>query len=271
MALMVVGCRGESVREHRGDGRRRIVSLHDVTTEIVVALNATDRLVGITSPVYASRSVVRSVAAVQRVASLESILLAKPTSVVGLGVVQEQSPDLVTRLREEGIQVYLSDPATFDDVYSMTYAIAELLDAQESAENLVAQLRQRVEAASATPVRRKRVFVYDCCDPPFTAGGKTVLSRIIGRAGGENIFSDLDADWTHVSWEEVVARKPDIVLIHSYPHDGQSDVTGKRAMLGRIGTLGQLPSITLPLGASLGGLRSAETLEQLRAELEVLP
>jgi ABC-type Fe3+-hydroxamate transport system substrate-binding protein len=245
----------------------RVVSLHDVTTEMVVALGAIDRLVGIAEPVDATPEVTRAVSHLPRVGSLESILPLGPEVVLGLGVVAEQNPDLVARLRERGIEVFLADPATLDDVSALLGAVAERTASRSAGERLAAEFRQQVEQGAPASKRRVRVFVYDCCDPPFTAGGKTVLNNLIDRAGGQNIFADLDADWAHVSWEEVVARRPELVVIHAYPHDGQADVPDKRRALQAIRSLADLPTTVVPLGCSLGGIRSAEGLQLLRAAI----
>ena len=255
------GCRGSSAGPARAGPR--VVSLHDVTTEMVVALEATDQLVGIAEPVDATPEVVRAVAGVPRVGGLESIIPLRPNVVLGLGVVAERDPELVRRLREVGIDVYLADPATLEDVYALTRAVAERVGAASASEKLVAGLRSRARVNGTPRTGRVRVFVYDCCDPPFTAGGKTVLNDLIAQAGGQNIFADLDTDWTHVSWEEVVDRRPELVVIHAYRYDGQGDVPDKRRALRAIPSLGDLPVTVLPLGCSLGGLRSTEGLERL--------
>jgi iron complex transport system substrate-binding protein len=242
-----------------------VVSLHDVTTEMIVALGATDRLVGIAEPVDTTVDVQRAAARVPRVAGLESILSLRPDVVLGLNVVAERDPELVSRLRERGIEVYLADPATIDDVYALTRAVAQRAGTTAEGERLVEGLRARMERESSTvPSRRIRVFVYDCCDPPFTAGGKTVLTDLIERAGGQNVFAELEADWTNVSWEEVVTRRPELVIIHSYTYEGQGDVAEKRSKLQAITALSNVPTVVIPLGWSLGGLRSADGLERLR-------
>jgi iron complex transport system substrate-binding protein len=245
----------------------RLVSLHDVTTEMVVALGATEHLVGVAEPVDATPEVTRAVLDVPRVGGIESILPLRPDVVLGLGVVAERDPDLVARLRERGIEVYLADPATVDDVYALVHAVAERTRASAAGDRLTADFRQRVERDVRASKRRVRVFVYDCCDPPFTAGGRTVLTDLIKRAGGHNIFSDLDVDWTHVSWEEVVARRPELVIIHAYRYEEQGDVPDKKRALRAIPSLEDLPATVVPLGCSLGGLRSAEGLERLRAAI----
>jgi iron complex transport system substrate-binding protein len=108
------------------------------------------------------------------------------------------------------------------------------------------------------------VFVYDCCDPAFTAGRSAVLSDLIQRAGGRNIFADVASDWTSVSWEQVIARRPQLVVIHDYQYEGQGGLDEKRRKLQAVRALAGVPVTVMPLGFSLGGLRSVEGLEHLR-------
>jgi iron complex transport system substrate-binding protein len=243
----------------------RVVSLHDVTTELVVALGSTSRLVGVGEPVDVSPDVQAQIRDVTRVGGLESIRAVEPDVVLGLGVVADRDPELVKSLRKAGIDVYLADPATLEDVFALTRAVAERVGASSRGEQLVSGLRAQVAKLGAAEPARRRVFVYDCCDPPFTAGGRTVLADLIARAGGQNIFADLDADWTHVSWEEVLVRRPELIVIHAYRHDGQSDVAGKKAALAQRTALAGTPTLVLPLGYSLGGIRSVEGLRRLHA------
>ena len=243
----------------------RIVSLHDVTTEMMVAIGAVGHLVGVADPVEVPPETERALAVVPRVASLESILPLRPDVVLGLGVIARQDPELVERLRERGIEVVLAEPATLDDVYALTRKVAQRAGVAEAGAELADRIRARVDAIGPVPPgAATRVFVYDCCDPPFTAGGRTVLGDLIARAGGRNVFADLDAEWTHVSWEEVVARRPELVVVHSYAEEGQGDVGAKLARLHAVPSLAAVPTLVLPLGLSLGGLRSADGLERLR-------
>ena len=63
------------------------------------------------------------------------------------------------------------------------------------------------------------VFVYDSGeDAPFTAC-QGIPGDMIKRAGGISIFDDIDKGWATPSWEEVVARDPDVILILDYDYD----------------------------------------------------
>jgi iron complex transport system substrate-binding protein len=245
----------------------RAVSLHDVTTEIAVAIGAADRLVGASEPIELPAAIRAAVLHLPRAGGVESIVALQPTVVLGMEVVAQRSPDLVSHLRARGIDVWLGHPTTLDDVLGLVPAVGARLGVPAAAEALAARLRARVGPVVPAAGEPLRVFVYDCCDPPFTAARTAVLTDLIERAGGRNVFADVGADWTKVSWEAVVARRPQLVVIHDYDMDGQGDVAQKRRQLAAIPTLTGVPVMVLPLGFSLGGLRSVDGLERLRAAI----
>jgi iron complex transport system substrate-binding protein len=258
IVLVLAGC-GERVAAL---GPVRVVSLHEVTTEMVVALGARARLVGVSDPVDAKAELLHELQGVARVDGLESILATRPTVVLGLQTVAEQAPEIVAGLKERGIAVWLGNPATLADMHAMVREIARRVGEDDAGAALVRRLEAR--EAGAVPARKLRVFVYDCCDPPFTAGGRTVLTDLIRRAGGENVFADLADDWTHVSWEAAVERKPELAIVNAYAFDGQGDVDAKVAALHKIRALEEVPVVVVPLGEALGGLRSVDGLLRLR-------
>jgi iron complex transport system substrate-binding protein len=244
-------------------GHPRVVSLHDVTTEIVVALGATGQLVGVGGPVQVPDSVRLAVAAIPKVGDLESIVALKPTVVLGMAVVAQRSPELVRFLRDRGIEVWLGHPTTLDNVVDLVRDVGARVGGAPAAASLEAGLRTRMSAITPASRPPARVFVYDCCDPAFTAGGNAVLTDLIRRAGGRNIFADLATDWTKVSWEQVIARRPQLIVIHDYQFEGQGGVAEKRRRLAAIRVLADVPVTVMPLGLSLGGLRSIDGLEHL--------
>jgi iron complex transport system substrate-binding protein len=240
------------------------VSLHDVTTEAIVALGARGRLAAVARPVQLPADVTAAIADLPRVEGPESILAARPTLVVGLRSAAERSPELVATLRARGIASWFGAPATLDESFALVEALGAQVGAAERGRDLAAHLRARAAALPPLSTRARRVFIYDCCDPAFTAGGRAVLSDLVRRAGGRNVFEDLEEAWTKVSWEEVVARRPELVVVHAYEYDGQGDVEDKRRRLRAIRALADLPVTVLPLGLSLGGIRSVDALERLR-------
>jgi iron complex transport system substrate-binding protein len=189
-------------------------------------------------------------------------LAVRPDVVLGLGVVRERAPELVRGLEQGGASAYFPALARVEDVESMVREIGRRLGASQAADQLAERLRaatglraERGETSRGVERERSpRVFVYDCCDPPFTAARATVLSDLIERQGGRNVFADLDAGWTHVAWEEVVARKPELIVVDAYDDGRGSDVDAKLRTLRAVEGLGGLPVAIVPLRDTLGGL-----------------
>jgi len=263
--LGVAACRRPEPRE--GELRPlRVISLHDVTTELVVALGAAERLVGMADLVDASGELRAVTAAVPRVGGLETLLAVQPDLVLGLEIVRSKSPDLVAGLERHGKSVHLPALTSVTDVETLIREVSRRLQKESEGERLLGDLATQVGAPVAA-VEAPRVFVYDCCDPPFTAGKRTVLSDLIARVGGHNIFGDLDAAYAHVSWEEVLKRKPSLVVVHAYGEGESNDASRKIAALGGLDALRALPVTVMPLRYSLGGLKTGEAAAVLRSAL----
>ena len=129
---------------------------------------------------------------------------------------------------EHGIIPYFpyccSDKATFEDIYKDYEVLGNVFGVQEVAAERVQAMKDKLdyvketlgEEAYANPVR---VFVYDSGeDAPFTAC-QGMPGDMIKRAGGISIFDDIQKGWATPSWEEVVARDPDVILILDYDYD----------------------------------------------------
>jgi iron complex transport system substrate-binding protein len=85
-------------------------------------------------------------------------------------------------------------------------------------------------------------------------------------AGGENLFNDIDKNWVKVSWEEVVDRKPEVIVIVDY---GEVTVQQKIDFLLNKSSLAGVPAIQnqrfviLPLSAAAEGVRAPIALDIL--------
>jgi len=261
--LVASGCRGPEPRAKKS-AELRVISLHDVTTELVVALGAAGALVGMADLVDASDELRAATAAVPRVGALETLLAVEPDLVLGLEIVKLKSADLVASLEAHGKSVYVPALTSVRDVETLIREVARRVKRESDGERLLADMAAQVGATVATR-EPKRVFVYDCCDPPFTAGRRTVLSDLIGRVGGRNIFGDVDVAYTNVSWEEVLRRRPELIIVHAYGDGASTDVSGKVAALHGIEALRALPVTVMPLRYSLGGMKTGEAATVLRS------
>ncbi|MFZ3573198.1 ABC transporter substrate-binding protein [Streptomyces sp. BH097] len=261
----------------------RVVSIHQHPAELLLSLGLKDRMVGTAFPDSAVLPRLREdYASVPELAakapSFEKVLEAEPDFVYGgySSAFDEKEGRSRTAFADAGIDTYLNREycgeknVTMRDTYAEIRTIGKIFGVSDRADALVSDLRRRVGKASAAVRDRPDVpvFVYDSGDKSaFTAGGKGLGTQLIHRAGGRNVFADLDDVFGDVSWEQVVDRKPEVIAIYDYAGD-KSVEQNKRYLLAQP-ALADVPAIkhkrfvVLPLTATLVGVRSAYAVEGL--------
>ena len=137
----------------------------------------------------------------------------------------------VYELTESCSHIMARDRASIEDMYSDLLNLGAIFGVSERANALVdsyrAELASMTGAIDTTdPVR---VFVYDSGeDAPFTAGLYAMPTALIEAAGGQNIMDDFEKSWGTVTWEEVVERNPEVIVIVNY---GEVTAEQKRAFM----------------------------------------
>ncbi|NGO75178.1 ABC transporter substrate-binding protein [Streptomyces sp. YC504] len=95
-------------------------------------------------------------------------------------------------------------------------------------------------------------------------------NEIITRAGGRNVFADLDKSFGDASWENVVERAPEVIVIYDY---GAQTVAQKKKRLLEDPALADVPAIknkrfaVLPLSDAVLGVRAPAAVEKLAEQL----
>ncbi|MEW2530730.1 ABC transporter substrate-binding protein [Streptomyces sp. NPDC047071] len=175
-----------------------------------------------------------------------------------------------SRLNIEGCA---EKPVTMDDVYREVRETGATFGVRDRAEKWVrtAEAELARAAKKSKGGRTPSVFVYDSGDKTaFTAGGKGIGNDIIERAGGRNVMADLDKSFGDASWETVVDRRPDVVLIYDY---GATTVAQKKKRLLDDPALKDVPAIknkrfaVLPLSDVVLGVRAPKAVEKLAEQL----
>ncbi|WP_377277452.1 ABC transporter substrate-binding protein [Rhizobium sp. R86522] len=133
----------------------------------------------------------------------------------------------VYELTESCIHIMAKNKPTMDDMFIDLLNLGKIFDVEDRAEALVAGYRKQLDEITTRiggiekPVR---VFVYDSgTEKPFTSGRFGIPTAMIEAAGGVNIMEDVEKSWTEVSWEPVIERNPEVVVIVNY-----GDVTAEQ-------------------------------------------
>ena len=133
--------------------------------------------------------------------------------------------------------------ADVDVVYEDFYNLGRIFQVEDKAEEIVSTMKAQIAAAEAAVAGQEatKVFVFDMAqeEGAYTCGNN-FTSKLIEHAGGTNIFNDLDTTWATVSWESVVERAPEVIVINDY---GDTSLDEKIAQLKENPALATVPAI----------------------------
>ncbi len=179
----------------------------------------------------------------------------------------------IEEVGQYGMTVYVNSATTLEEEYQEILDLGKIFNVEDKAEAFVQDQKDRIATVQETVKDQEpiKVLVYDSGnDGVFTCSGINFESLLVGLAGGENIFGDLDEkQWVTVSYEEVLARDPDLILIHDY--DSPS-VEEKLQEIKTNPTLSQLDCVknerfaTITLESVLPGDRMAYAVESMASE-----
>lgn len=133
--------------------------------------------------------------------------------------------------------------ADVDVVYQDFYNLGRIFQVEDKAEEIVSGMKGKITAAEEAVAGQEAtpVFVFDMAqeEGAYTCGNN-FTSKLIEHAGGVNIFNDLDTTWATVSWETVVERAPEVIVINDY---GDTTLEEKIAQLKENPALATVPAI----------------------------
>ncbi|MFJ7193975.1 MULTISPECIES: ABC transporter substrate-binding protein [unclassified Streptomyces] len=265
---------------------KRVVTMNQHVTEIMLALGLQDRLAGTAYlddsilPEYRSAYAGTKVLA-KEYPSKEVLLGANPDFVYGgySSAFDKAKGQDRAGLQKDGINTRLNiencakGKVGIDQLATEITEVARTFGVPERGRKLIAEERHKITTVEAglKGAARPSVFVYDSGDSSaFTAGGKGIGNEIVRLAGGRNVFTDLDATFGDVSWEQVIKRKPEVVVIYDY---GGTTVAAKKKRLLDDPALADVPAIknkkfaVLPLSSAVLGVRVADAVQDLAGQL----
>jgi iron complex transport system substrate-binding protein len=192
----------------------RVVSLAPSMTEIVFALGAGDRLVGVTTycdfpPAAKTKPRIGGI----YTPNLEAILDLRPDLV--LATSEGNREEHVRALEDLHLPVFLVRPVDFASVLESIARVGEVLDRAADARRLVADMQARADAIAraVAGARRPRVLYVIWGSPLIVPGRDTLITDLIRRAGGDSITGQEAQPYPLFSVEEVVARDPEWIIL----------------------------------------------------------
>lgn len=190
----------------------RIISLSPTNTEILFAIGAGDRVIGVTEYCnYPEEAKKREKVGGVSTVSIEKVVSLEPDLVLGDEL---NGKETFERLEELNITVAGLNPVNVSEILADIMLVGTITGEEEKASALVADMEGRLgEIENKTRnVKRPKVAHITWHEPIWVAGSGTVQDELIEKAGGENVFSDLN-DWDTVSLETFIDRNPDVIIV----------------------------------------------------------
>lgn len=260
---------------------KRAVTMNQHVTEVMLALGLADKMVG---TAYLDDHILPELKAdydkvpvlSDKYPTKEVLLAANPDFVYAgwKSAFGDKGVGSMEDLEKAGIKSYLQESSnkpgpTIDDVFADIQNIGRIFRVEDKANELIGKMKAEIEQTVSkigTVDKPLNVFVYDSGeDQPLTAANNYMTS-LIKAAGGKNVFDDIQKGWATVSWEEVVNRKPDVIVVVDY---GDKTIEQKQNFLLSKKELADVPAIqnkrliVLPLSAASEGVRAPIALKIL--------
>ena len=194
---------------------QRVVSLAPSITETIYALGLEDRLVGVTDfcnypPAVKSKPRVGGMVN----PNIEAILLLRPQLVIATAdgnIAQD-----IFRLEKEKTAVLMIDSRNLPEVLRDIALIAKAMGEEGRGRRLVKAMQRRIDQVKAevkVMPRRPLVLVEVEHEPLISVGRGTFLNDLVELAGGKNLAGDAPLRYPRFSLEEILARKPEAIVI----------------------------------------------------------
>lgn len=202
-------------------GPQRIVCLTEETTEWLYLLGQEARIVGISGYTVRPRRAREEKPKVSAFlsAKIDKILALQPDCVLGFSDLQA---DIAAALIRAGVQVTVFNQRSVDEIFSMLFQVAAMVDCVEEGSRQIAAMQaglaaicQAAAEREASGRRRPRVFFEEWDEPHISA--IRWVSELVGLAGGDDCFPELATqslgkDRIIASGDEIVRRNPDIII-----------------------------------------------------------
>jgi iron complex transport system substrate-binding protein len=201
---------------------KRLIGLAPSLTEILYFLGLGDRVVGVTQfSSFPSEAALKPMVGSYVNLNLEKIIDLSPDLVIATRDGNERRD--VELLEQAGIAVYVVNPRNVGDLIETIKDVGSICGVPQRAKAQSHKLATRVDriVQKAGFLRKPLVFVQIQLKPIMTVNRDTFHHDLIRLSGGRNMTGDEPITYPRISLEEVIRRKPEVILISSMERQGR--------------------------------------------------
>jgi iron complex transport system substrate-binding protein len=195
---------------------QRIISLAPSNTEILFALGLGDRLVGVTEYCdYPPEALDKEKIGGFSTPDIEKVIALQPDLILAGSI---HAKEVIPALEERDLTVFALVPENLEGILKNIEVVGKITGKEKEAFELITQLKERIEAITDKTERlktqeRPRVFFITWHDPLKSMGSKSLPHELIEKAGGVNIFQDVEERNFQVEFETVVYCDPQVIIV----------------------------------------------------------
>lgn len=231
---------------------QQVVTLNQTAAEILIKLGVGDRIVGSGYEIYKPPAEmaeqygkIPQLSPPGQPVKHEKLLEAQPDFVYtnfGSFLTSAQAGDR-KQLHDLGVPTYITEldctlhasvaGADFDMLFDEYRNLAKILNVPDAGEKLATEQKALVEKALGAVEDRntplKVLWFYSTYDgTPWAAGPGGLPQHISELVGVKNIFDDAKTKWAEVSWDEVAARNPDVIILADLTRGEPNDTAAEK-------------------------------------------
>jgi iron complex transport system substrate-binding protein len=270
----------------------RAVTMNQAATEIMLALGLEGSMVGTAyldddavlpqwQDAYATVPVIAD-----EYPSQEVLFEAEPDFVYGSyrSAFGEEAAGPREQLAELGINSYLSvascedaalrpEKVTFQTLFDEILNIGRIFGVEERAQTVVDEMQATLDGVLATigDAEPVTVFWYDSeADAPYVGTCCGAPAMLLEAVGAQNIFADTPGTWANVTWEEVIARNPEVIVLADAEWSTAQekiDLLLSDSAYSSIEAVQNQRFVSIPFGATTLGVRNVEGVVTLAQRL----
>jgi len=207
----------------------KVLTLGPNCSELFVALGLSDYIIGNTLNNHSRGSLPEYAEAYNKIPELnygsatrEAVISSGADFIYGIDWEFGEEGLDTEELEQMGMTAYMNSATNFEQIYKEINDIGKIFKIENKAQAFIDDQESRISEVEGKikDKEKVKVLVYDSGgEGVFTCGGTNFETLLIEKAGGKNVFDDItDKQWITVSYEEVLKRNPDIIIIHDYDH-----------------------------------------------------
>ncbi len=263
-----------------GQTPQRIVTLNQHSTELLLQLGVSDRIVGTAYPDDAIWQPLK--AAYDRIPRLsafyptvEQVLFGDADFIVGGFTSAFSAQGVGDRqwLQKHGVNSYLlpsncSDQVNMETIWQSIRELGEILNVSANAQEEIKR-QQRILSQRQPLVSKAKVLIWSHDEnSPYIVGGQGIGQEMIRLAGAKNIGDSIPRPWGHITWEAILLDKPDLIIFVEAdwaPARSKESFIQSHPVLSQ--QLSSIPSITMPFSETIEGIRTAQGVLRINKAL----